>query len=61
MTSSATPQKNISTKDGDEISYAEFNVSESKPIIEEIDIELAKHYGFQAFVKSTGYDPRVGM
>lgn len=39
-------RKTISTKDGDEISYAEFNVSESKPIIDEIDCVLARHYGF---------------
>ena len=38
--------KNIKTKDGDEISYEEFNVSESKPIIDEIDRVLARHYGF---------------
>ncbi|MEI6634281.1 MAG: hypothetical protein WCP22_10755, partial [Chlamydiota bacterium] len=36
----------ITTKDGDTIVYAEFNVSDSKPIIDEIDRVLAKHYGF---------------
>jgi hypothetical protein len=39
-------RKTINTKDGDKISYSEFNVSESKPIIDEIDIVLARHYGF---------------
>lgn len=39
-------QKTINTKDGDKISYAEFRVSESKPIIDEIDKVLAEHYGF---------------
>jgi len=39
-------KKTITTKDGDEISYAEFNVSESKPILDEIDRVLARHYGF---------------
>jgi hypothetical protein len=38
--------KTITTKDGDEITYAEFNVSESKPILDEIDRVLARHYGF---------------
>jgi hypothetical protein len=38
--------KTITTKDGDEITYAEFNVSQSKPIIDEIDRVLAQHYGF---------------
>jgi hypothetical protein len=36
----------IDTKDGDRIEYAAFNVSESKPILDEIDRVLAKHYGF---------------
>lgn len=36
----------ISTSDGDTISYAEFNASISKPIIDQIDRVLAKHYGF---------------
>jgi hypothetical protein len=39
-------RKSIATKDGDEISYDEFNVAESKPIIDEIDRVLARHYGF---------------
>jgi len=39
-------KKTIVTKDGDNISYDEFNVSESKPIIDEIDRVLAAHYGF---------------
>jgi len=38
--------KTIATKSGDEISYDEFNVSESKPIIDDIDCVLARHYGF---------------
>jgi hypothetical protein len=39
-------KKTITTKDGDKISYDEFNVSESKPFIDEIDRVLAAHYGF---------------
>jgi hypothetical protein len=38
--------KTIRTKDGSAISYAEFFVSQSKPILDEIDRVLAKHYGF---------------
>ena len=38
--------KTIQTKDGDEISYAEFYGGKSKPIIDEIDRVLARHYGF---------------
>jgi hypothetical protein len=38
-------RKTITTKDGDTIAYAEFNVSESKPILDEIDTKLARHYG----------------
>lgn len=36
----------INTRDGDQITYEEFNASMSKPIIDEIDRVLAKHYGF---------------
>jgi len=39
-------RKVINTKDGASISYDEFNVSESKPILDEIDQVLARHYGF---------------
>jgi hypothetical protein len=39
-------RKVINTKDGAKISYDEFNVSASKPIIDEIDIVLGRHYGF---------------
>jgi len=39
-------RKAITTKDGDKITYDEFFVSKSKPIIDEIDCVLAKHYGF---------------
>jgi hypothetical protein len=39
-------RKTIETKDGDKISYAEFNASVSKPIIDRIDATLARHYGF---------------
>jgi hypothetical protein len=38
--------KTIHTCDGSEIAYAEFVVSKSKPIIDEIDQALAEHYGF---------------
>ena len=40
-------RKTITTKDGDKIAYDEFFVSKSKPIIDEIDCVLAKHYGFK--------------
>lgn len=30
----------------DKIEFTQFNVRESKPIIDEIDTVLAKHYGF---------------
>lgn len=39
-------RKTIATKDGNQISYAEFNVSESKPILDDIDRVLARHYEF---------------
>ena len=39
-------RKVINTKDGAKISYDEFNVSQSKPLIDEIDRLLARHYGF---------------
>jgi len=39
-------QTTINTKDGDRITYAEFQGSRSKDIIDEIDRVLAKHYGF---------------
>jgi hypothetical protein len=38
--------KTITTRDGSEISYAEFKVWKSKPIIDEIDRILAEHYQF---------------
>lgn len=45
LTSNAA-RKTIETKDGDKISYAEFNAGASKPIIDKIDGALARHYGF---------------
>ncbi len=39
-------ETSIRTRDGDTIAYAEFYASRSKPIIDEIDRVLAKHYGF---------------
>jgi hypothetical protein len=41
-------KKTIETKDGDKISYAEFNASASKRIIDRIDAALARHYEFTA-------------
>jgi hypothetical protein len=38
--------KTIQTKTGDEITYAEYNAKLSKPIIDQIDTVLARHYGF---------------
>ena len=37
--------KKVTTKAG-QISYQEFYLAASKPIIDEIDCVLAKHYGF---------------
>lgn len=42
---SKAERTSISTKDGDQIEYAEFNVAGSKPILDEIDALLAAHYG----------------
>jgi hypothetical protein len=39
-------RKTIQTRDGSEITYAEFFAFKSKPIIDEIDRVLAEHYGF---------------
>lgn len=39
-------KKTICTKDGDEITYAEFYALKSKSVIDEIDRVLAQHYGF---------------
>ena len=37
-------RKTIDTKTGDKILYDEFRVGESKPIIDEIDHILSRHY-----------------
>ena len=37
-------RKTIDTKAGDKVSYGEFRVGESKPIIDEIDRILSRHY-----------------
>ena len=37
-------EKTINTRDGDVITYGEYYASKSKPIIDEIDVLLAKHY-----------------
>jgi len=39
-------RETINTRDGDEITYEEFYGWKSKPIIDEIDRVLARHYGF---------------
>src|SRR4030095_7801661 len=39
-------RKTIRTRDGSEIAYAEFYASKAKPIIDNIDQILAKHYKF---------------
>lgn len=39
-------RKTISTRGGDEIEYAEYYVNQSKSIIDAIDQQLARHYGF---------------
>jgi hypothetical protein len=41
-------RKVIQTRDGSEISYAEFYASGSKELLDEIDQRLAAHYGFSA-------------
>ena len=39
-------RKTISTTQGHKIEYDELNASQSKPILDEIDCVLARHYGF---------------
>lgn len=39
-------KKVINTRGGDKIAYDEFRIGESKPILDEIDTALARHYGF---------------
>ncbi len=50
-------RKVINTKEGHKIEYNEMDASESKPIIDDIDRVLAKHYGFTTeeldFIPST--------
>lgn len=41
-------RKTIETREGSTIRYAEFYALKSKPIIDQIDALLAKHYGFTA-------------
>ena len=57
-------KQTISTRDGDEISYEEFDVSQSKAILDDIDWLLAKHYGFSEeeldFVLSYDIKYRLG-
>ena len=38
-------RKSLSTKDGDKITYDELDGVSSKPIMDEIDRALARHYG----------------
>ena len=57
--------KTISTKDGDKISYHEFRVGLSKPIIDEIDTLLAQRYGFTEeeldFIINYDFKYRMGV
>jgi hypothetical protein len=39
-------RKTINTKQGHRIEYDEMDASKSKPIFDEIDAVLARHYGF---------------
>lgn len=41
-------RKTILTKQGHKIEYDEMDAPQSKPILDEIDTVLAKHYGFSA-------------
>ncbi|MEP7162809.1 MAG: hypothetical protein ABI747_03535, partial [Candidatus Moraniibacteriota bacterium] len=41
-------RKSLSTKDGDQITYDELDGVSSKPIMDEIDRALARHYGLSA-------------
>lgn len=41
-------RKTISTRDGDEIEYDEFNASLSKDLIDEVDQLIARDYGLNA-------------
>jgi hypothetical protein len=56
-------KKTIKTKDGKQITYAEFYASRSKPLIDRIDELLAEHYGFSEeeldFI--TSYDVKFRM
>ncbi len=58
-------RKTIRTKDGDTIVYAEFVVSRSKEIIDQIDLILAQQYGFTAeqldFIKNFDAKYRIGQ
>ena len=46
LRSQLASRKTIKTKQGHTIEYDEMNAAGAKPIIDEIDRELAKHYGF---------------
>jgi hypothetical protein len=39
-------RRRIKTKKGPEVEYAQFDVGRSKAILDDIDVALAKHYGF---------------
>jgi hypothetical protein len=58
-------RKSINTRDGSEISYAEFRVAESKAILDDIDRRLAHHYGFTPeeaeFIISYDFKYRMGQ
>jgi len=41
-------RKSLSTKDGDKITYDELDGVSSKPIFDEVDRALARHYGLTA-------------
>jgi hypothetical protein len=57
-------RKSIKTRDGSEISYAEFRVAESKQLLDGIDECMARHYGFtteeSAFVMNYDIKYRLG-
>jgi len=58
-------EKTINTRDGDAITYAEYYASKSKPIIDEIDLLLAKHYGLsdeeRDFIVNYDHKFRMGL
>jgi hypothetical protein len=56
-------QKTIQTRDGSEITYAEFYASKSKPLIDEIDSILSGHFNLSVEERDSivNYDAKFRM